>query len=911
MLKSLAHLNVFRRDTGRPPADPEKGGHNPESADGPTQTPSDADYDALAEASDEDEDLLEDDHDTDDIINTMEAESPDDEATGPHPPPTRRTYTSSLSLLVGDKGNPPVWWAKLKDYLNPKTTEKDIESYVPNYRYTPILSGIVIPFSILLEIPGLTEHWYVRTENNVIVEIRPNPAILNIGLGFSMGCALAANICLVVRFLEKKVKLMTIGCIVFLTIHDVINITAVTIFGVEHRFNDGFTYGQSFWITVCSTIVSTFTNFTLIMDLLRTPDFENSGSGLTRRQRSLTILVILLLCYIAFGSLIHSILLELNFIDAMYFTLVTIETIGFGDIRPKTTGARFFTCFYAAFGIITIALTVGLTRETVLEGLEVGYRKRVQSVRQRRKVGRWKRRVSRRWREAVEWRLREGGHPVWVRDAKKNRDVHGVLGAVLDFIDDFLPWPTGENKSFSYGSGFMMGHGLGYGNHPHGMHLNLEALSWKQLEAAAMEAGVPLNTLLPEGFREQREGSEDSSSRDDNPEAHPPAEPDENMPLTYARLGRMIAMIGSFALAVDRSTHLRGERLPVKPPPLVSTPQFKKSLTLQYDAFRSGMAKEEAKAFYARLIVVWVIFITFWMSGSLIFMKTEGWTFGISLYFCFIAFTTIGYGDWSPQTPAGRAVFVAWALLGVATMTILISVISEAFSSKYHNALHAGVFERAVKRYRRLIDEKVPRGKNKRVSPLTTPPARSRPTLSANPSTLDALNDSHTRTQAELEALPHKILADAKTFHEHLSYFVGGGNKVKVDSGDDLPPGLQKLMDEITGAEKLGERIKREILQDEDARHTLFTLSIEQALRKMINSAESAVQALEERERLMQLQQLEDSGALPTENGDLTPTGNTSAPAPVFSLPLRSGRTTGIEYTRWDTATSSEFSDWR
>jgi hypothetical protein len=77
----------------------------------------------------------------------------------------------------------------------------------------------------------------------------------------------------------------------------------------------------------------------------------------------------------------------------------------------------------------------------------------------------------------------------------------------------------------------------------------------------------------------------------------------------------------------------------------------------------------------------------------------------------------------------------------------------------------------------------------------------------------------HTRTQTQLEALPHKILADAQTFHEHLSYFVAAGNKVNIDSGDDLPPGLQQLINEITNAEKIGEQIKREILQDEDARH--------------------------------------------------------------------------------------------
>jgi potassium channel subfamily K, other eukaryote len=57
-----------------------------------------------------------------------------------------------------------------------------------------------------------------------------------------------------------------------------VNTTAVTIFGVQHRFNDGFTYGQAFWITVCSTIVSTLTNGALIMDFIRTTKFSDSGT---------------------------------------------------------------------------------------------------------------------------------------------------------------------------------------------------------------------------------------------------------------------------------------------------------------------------------------------------------------------------------------------------------------------------------------------------------------------------------------------------------------------------------------------------------------------------------------------------------------------------------------------------------
>lgn len=110
-------------------------------------------------------------------------------------------------------------WMKLKDALDPHTSREALEAYVPHYRHLPILSGVIIPFSILLEIPGLTEDWYIHTEDHKTVDIRKNTTILDIGLGFSIAFAALANICLVIRFMEKKIKMMTILCILFLTIH--------------------------------------------------------------------------------------------------------------------------------------------------------------------------------------------------------------------------------------------------------------------------------------------------------------------------------------------------------------------------------------------------------------------------------------------------------------------------------------------------------------------------------------------------------------------------------------------------------------------------------------------------------------------------------------------------------------------
>lgn len=87
------------------------------------------------------------------------------------------------------------------------------------FRYSALFAGLVIPFAILLEIPGLTEHWYIKTEGNKVVDIRSNPTILDVGLGLSMASAVVANICLLARFMEWRVKLMTVVCVVFLSVH--------------------------------------------------------------------------------------------------------------------------------------------------------------------------------------------------------------------------------------------------------------------------------------------------------------------------------------------------------------------------------------------------------------------------------------------------------------------------------------------------------------------------------------------------------------------------------------------------------------------------------------------------------------------------------------------------------------------
>ncbi|KAG2340994.1 voltage-gated potassium channel [Suillus weaverae] len=901
-LQTLIALIFAFTSTGTRESDPEKGQEILSETPNVKRNSGARAHNDDEEDADEETDIVQEMHlDVDvDEDEDEDGSPPDESVSGPQ--------TDSLQLpSLHSPDKRPSLFARAKTFMFPPSS--DDLSYAPNYRCIPLITGIVIPFSILLEIPGLTGHWYIRTENYNTVQTRPNPVLLDIGLTFSMTCAVLANICIVLRFLEKRVMTMTILCIVFLSIHDIINIVALTIFGVSHRFNDGFTYGESFWMTVCSTVVSVITNVTLIIDLICTPDFKTSGSGLTRKQRTLMIMLIILFTYIAFGSLVNSFLLSLSFINALYFTVTTIETIGFGDIVPNSPGSRVFICFYAALGIVNLAVVVGMVQETVREGLHIGYLRRLQDIRERRRASRRRKNAERRWRSAVIWRLRDKGAKVWVR---KYRSTSNSL------------WAKVKRRFFSATE--KVPHPL---DRSRGKRLNLEALTHLELKAAAMEAGVPLDTLLPPQFYEaQMQNDDDDDNADDLEIAS--TYPVLSVPhsvygmnvrrgahqmLTHQRLGAMAALLTRFAIGVSlehKGPIPQATASGVENPSGESALNDKRGLSAGAEGSDGGehntrssttlatsisdnvnvkydsiVANKEKYALLARSSFAWTLFVVFWLVGSAIFSQTEGWSYGSSIYFCFIAFTTIGYGDPAPRTPAGRSVFVVWALLGVATVSVLVSVASEAYSKRYKVMLQSDSFERAVTMYRtrtkkmymtrtRSLSQSGPQPRAQSPiqiqSPLSTPASpnvrfhpqipssglRLRTTFpydqdneggegSQQPQNTETdAPDPNLRAQDLLETLPRHVLNEARSFQEYMRYLGNNSSGTNAYVNDRL----KALLDDVVGVDDMKESMKMDILRDRDYRRTLVTLNIEKSLMELMTVAEEAIAAMNDRDRV-------------------------------------------------------------
>lgn len=84
--------------------------------------------------------------------------------------------------------------------------------------------------------------------------------------------------------------------------------------------------------------------------------------AITNELRNYNKIVGAALVLIAIGTVFYHYVEHLNWLDSLYFTVVTLATVGYGDITPKTDAGKVFTIFYI---IIGISIFVALARVIV------------------------------------------------------------------------------------------------------------------------------------------------------------------------------------------------------------------------------------------------------------------------------------------------------------------------------------------------------------------------------------------------------------------------------------------------------------------------------------------------------------------------------------------------------------------
>jgi potassium channel subfamily K len=116
-----------------------------------------------------------------------------------------------------------------------------------------------------------------------------------------------------------------------------------------------------------SMLISLLLTYTFYLARLRHETPADLSATLTLPQRTLTFQSLAFIMYLMTGAGIFSAIESWKFTDGVYWATVTLLTIGFGDIVPKTHAGRSLIMFYATAGIVSIGLVIGSIASLVLD----------------------------------------------------------------------------------------------------------------------------------------------------------------------------------------------------------------------------------------------------------------------------------------------------------------------------------------------------------------------------------------------------------------------------------------------------------------------------------------------------------------------------------------------------------------
>ncbi|KAF9124650.1 hypothetical protein BGW39_007983 [Mortierella sp. 14UC] len=556
----------------------------------------------------------------------------------------------------------------------------DANELEDNYRIMPLVIGCIIPASILINVPSLTSEWVglpvydSATEKwGPPVEV-PIPHWMSGMVIAALVMAIICNVCVLSRFLERNVW------------HSVV-LSLIT------ASLQGYVYLEGFWSMVASLSFSATATVLISIDLHRTPQFHLQGSGVTHKQRMLIAQAMAFCFYLAIGALIFIWIEEWTFLDSLFFAMITITTIGFGDIVPKSTGGRVFVVFYASGGIVIFAMAVNAIRYVILEDLHRQFAIRAQE----RKAKKEARMLERREERLRELEKRKGVQEA-VQNIQRTDVLEGITGAGVE-----------SHQSSILQRNFTM---------PSSATIRLPAIFHRQGSAPTpMQQRIPSITFTDFSADETspRFDTINKSESAGSVQIDKPADIDETTrrlspnqgPVvgkdTHAEETQMNAVRRASARAIDSTREgdynhhqsfpkglrelvvrwccMFGRACGFKEAAncaIIAAPMS--NLKKQREADKKLAYKESMQEYRRRLRFSFAIFMCFWLVGAAIHQALEPWTYGQAMYFSFIAFSSIGYGDLVPLSLAGRAIFLAYCLIGVVTLTSLASLISEVLN---------------------------------------------------------------------------------------------------------------------------------------------------------------------------------------------------------------------------------------
>lgn len=498
--------------------------------------------------------------------------------------PHRHRHRHGLRVLHTADGKYRIWqWGFLK--LRPPHDDDEQDWWFASTAI-PLLAATMAPLANVLSIAALVTSWRsdldpVNPTDATSVPF-PDPHWCLVMNGASLACGFVGNFFLLLNFARRIRYLVALPMSILMwyiaTGLLIADTASINIFDPPIRPHQ--TYSQGFWYAIISAVLYLMCSMSLMVNMLGYfLGHYPQHFILTDQQRTLILQTMMFFFWLAMGGAIFSKLNDWSFADALYFSDVTILTVGFGDFFATNDTARGIVFPYSVGGIIILGLMANSIRKFAKE-------------------------LSR--------------DKVILAHVEKQRarTVERSVSSSTDLPD--YQRPTLEELALASPASFAP------------INLKERALTFDEKKPSREDDPAFTNKLKRIN--------------------------------TFSRLAGQTSKVGkSLKRVISKDAKMMLLRVEKD----------------RFDAMRKIQSDTAAFKRWYNLCISIFAFGLLWCVGAVVFWIAEQHEQGLSyfeaLYFCYVSLLTIGYGDLSPKSNAGKPFFVVWSLVAVPTMTILVT----------------------------------------------------------------------------------------------------------------------------------------------------------------------------------------------------------------------------------------------
>ncbi|KAE8355992.1 hypothetical protein BDV28DRAFT_127987 [Aspergillus coremiiformis] len=261
-------------------------------------------------------------------------------------------------------------WQRLRNRFNPRPPDDDEpQDWWFASTAIPLIAAATSPFANVMSIVALSMPWKSEIypdqkdpEGNPLQVLLDDPRWI-IGLNAtSLALAVLGNLFLLFNFTRSVRYIVALPATIILW-----SLATAILIGITSSMHiyaspipPNQTYSQAYWYAVIAAVHYFLLTAILMINMLgyflgHYPQYF----ALTDGQRTLILQTMTLGIWLIVGAAVFQRMMHLSIAEALYFCDITILTLGFGDVTPKTPASRGLVLPYTVIGIIILGLVVG------------------------------------------------------------------------------------------------------------------------------------------------------------------------------------------------------------------------------------------------------------------------------------------------------------------------------------------------------------------------------------------------------------------------------------------------------------------------------------------------------------------------------------------------------------------------